>query len=31
VAYAMFEGEATAPVSGMVRVGRRAYLPVVVR
>jgi hypothetical protein len=31
VGYALFEGEATAPVSGMVRVGRRVYLPVVVR
>jgi len=31
VAYAMFEGEAAAPVRGMVRVGGRAYLPVVAR
>jgi hypothetical protein len=31
VGYALFEGEATAPVSAAVRVGKRVYLPVVVR
>jgi hypothetical protein len=31
VGYALYEGEATAPVSAAVRVGKRVYLPMVVR